>query len=121
MDEKNSIESSGELLCRPRERTRQRWHALIAEQSASGLEIAAFCRQRSIATSSFYCWRRKLAEPEQQANGAFLPVRLGKRVRMARSGSSLEVRLRGGRGVAVPDSFDRDLLVELIDVLEGLA
>jgi len=97
MDENNSTESSSEILCRPRERTRQRWRGLIAEQSASGLEAAAFCRQRSIAASSFYCWRRKLAEREPQADGGFVPVRLAKRGGMARSGSALEVRLRGGR------------------------
>lgn len=105
---------------RPRARARERWRRLIAEQQESGLEAAEFCRRRSIATSSFYCWRRKLAEHERQAGGGFVPVGLAPGER-ARLGGVLELRLRGGRRLRVREGFNHDLLVELIGVLEGLA
>lgn len=122
MDEP-SISELGAVELRPRARARERWRTLISEQHESGLGVSAFCQQRSIPTSSFYGWRRKLADCERQAEGGFVPVRLGGSVSSGTVQPSmpLEVRLRGGRGVLVRDSFDRDLLVELIDVLEGLA
>jgi hypothetical protein len=40
----------------------ERWWAILDEQRHSGLGISAFCRKRSIATSSFFGWRRKLGE-----------------------------------------------------------
>ena len=121
MDE-NTNSEQGTARLRPREQTRQRWRTLLAEQHDSGLEVAEFCRQRSIASSSFYCWRRKLAGPQHQAKGGFVPLRLAAGSRQFRhGGSTLEIRLRGGRRLLVRDPFDRDLLVELIGVLEGLA
>ncbi len=35
------------------------WRGLLKQQSASGLTVAAFCRQESISPHSFYTWRRK--------------------------------------------------------------
>ena len=45
---------------------RQRWRALIAQQRESGLGVAAFCRGKSIPTSSFYGWRAKLEGRKQR-------------------------------------------------------
>ena len=39
---------------------RQSWRSRINEQLASGLSVAAFCRQHAIAVNSFYAWRRRL-------------------------------------------------------------
>ena len=44
----------------------QSWRARIEQQSASGLTVAAFCRQRGIAGNSFYAWRRRLADEPLQ-------------------------------------------------------
>jgi hypothetical protein len=123
MDKNNDSEQRPAPL-RPRERTRQRWHTLIEEQSASGLTVTEFCRRRSVSPGSFYRWRGKLSAAAPVTSG-FVAVRLaGRRGRVARVGrghSPLEVRLRGGRRVLVRDFFRRDLLIELVGVLEGLA
>lgn len=123
MDSNNDSEQ-GPAPLRPREQVRQRWRTLIDEQSASGLAVAEFCRQRSISPGSFYRWRGKLSAAAPVASG-FVAVRLaGRRERVARVGRGhgpLEVRLRGGRRLLVRDSFNRGLLVELVGVLEGLA
>lgn len=102
-----------------RARVREHWRELIGLQQQSGLGVGEFCRQRSISPASFYRWRGKLS-PDAQAQGGFVAVRLrggAKRVRGGRGPSALEVRLR----VLVRDFFRRDLLIELVATLEGLA
>jgi len=50
---------------RGRERE-QYWRKVIRDQAASGLSIAAFCREHQVPAASFFAWRRKLtsaAEP----------------------------------------------------------
>lgn len=103
--------------CSPLARGRERWQGLIAEQQESGLGVAEFCRERSIPVSSFYGWRRKLAGRER-APGGFVAVKVAAGA-PARSPGVLEVRLRGGRRLRVRGPLDRDVLVELIGLLEG--
>ena len=122
MNDGNSAEISG-IGQMPRARVRERWRELIALQQHSGLGVGEFCRQRSISPASFYRWRGKLS-PDAQAQGGFVAVRLrgvAKQVRGGGGPSALEVRLRGGRRLLVRDFFPRDLLIELVATLEGLA
>lgn len=55
------------------------WQGLIEEHSRSGLSVLEFCKERKIASTSFYQWRTKLqqeAEPAASAVPALLPVKL---------------------------------------------
>ena len=56
--------------------SREQWHSWLEEQPASGLSIAAFCRDKGISQNSFYVWRRKFAA--DMSNGhltaEFVPV-----------------------------------------------
>ena len=55
------------------------WQGLIEEHSRSGLSVLEFCKERKIASTSFYQWRTKLqqeAEPASSAVPALLPVKL---------------------------------------------
>jgi hypothetical protein len=104
-----------------------RWRAIIAQQRESGLGMAEFCRQRSIPPTRFYSWRQKLEGPRKVRSrsvsprpSSFVSVKLAS-AKAARSSSMLEVCLRGGRRLRVRGALQRQLLVELIDVLEGLA
>lgn len=45
----------------PAQRAEQ-WRERIAQQSESGLSIAAFCKEHGIATPTFYWWRNRLAK-----------------------------------------------------------
>ena len=45
---------------RGRERE-QYWRNVIRDQAASGLSIAAFCREHQVPAASFFAWRRKLS------------------------------------------------------------
>jgi len=41
-------------------RTPEQWQQIFEQYSTSGLQIAAFCKQQKLNTSSFYAWRKRL-------------------------------------------------------------
>ena len=92
------------------------WRQRIEEQIQSGQTVAAFCRERGIPRTPFFSWRRKLAA---EAAG-FVAARVAE-PEAAPPGGAIEVGLRGGRRLRVEQGFDRELLAELIAVLETLA
>jgi len=49
----------------------QKWQALLAEQSASGLSKKAFCEREGINAATFYYWQRRLAEPASEKTVGF--------------------------------------------------
>jgi hypothetical protein len=105
----------------PRLQTREKWREIIGRQEASGLPVAAFCRREAVAASALYVWKRRLRGADTPP--AFVEARL------AASSSSgvhagsgaVQVCLRGGRRVIVRPGFDRDLLAEVVSVMEGLS
>lgn len=40
----------------------EHWRGVVAEQEASGLSVAAFCRERTIPAWKFHYWRKRLRE-----------------------------------------------------------
>lgn len=55
----------------------ERWRATFAAWRRSGLSALAFCRSRSINTSSFYRWRNLLESLDPpEATPAFVPLRV---------------------------------------------
>jgi hypothetical protein len=96
-----------------------KWRDLIRRQRASGLSVAAFCRQNGVAGSSFFAWKRKIGP--SPAAPAFVEATLAGTPPEGRPAGSVEVRLRGGRRVRVCRGFDRGLLAEVIAVLEAPA
>lgn len=57
-------------------RTLAQWQALFTEQAASGLSVAAFCRDRGINPSYFGIRRKQLAPTVPAPDSAFIPVAL---------------------------------------------
>jgi transposase-like protein len=95
-----------------------KWRNLISEQVRSGQSVAAFCRERGLADSHFFYWKKRLREaatvqfvPVQIANGNQAPAR-------AALSTTIEVRLRHGRSLVVGPNFDADHLRALLAVLE---
>ena len=39
----------------------QHWLAIFSQHESTGLTITQFCRQQKINTSTFYAWRKKVA------------------------------------------------------------
>ena len=42
-------------------RTSEQWQQIFKQHASSGLQIAAFCKQQKLNTSSFYAWRKRLS------------------------------------------------------------
>jgi transposase-like protein len=103
---------------------RRYWSEVIRDQKASGLSISAFCRQRGVSTASFYNWRRKLAEHEQQRSdessettaAKFVPIEISAPPAVARAGC--EVVLPDGCRIIVPTQCDADWLGEILAALQ---
>jgi hypothetical protein len=97
------------------------WRSIVAGQPGSGLSIAAYCRQQGISQPSFFAWRRRLCLRQRRPGSAAASfVEVTGAPAAQGEASVIEVRLRGGRGLLARRGFDRDLLVELIGVLEEL-
>jgi len=54
-------------------RSVEKWHRLFAEQAASGLSMAAFCKQRGLCNKHF-CLRRKQLGYQSKPVSSFVPV-----------------------------------------------
>jgi len=96
-----------------------RWRRILRQQQASGLTVAAFCRQAEVSQPSFYSWRRKLRSEvtfaEVKVSGATPPKAVD--VSTAET-SGIELRLPDGRCVVVRSGFDRQALLDLLHILE---
>ncbi len=109
-----------------REAKREKWRQIIESQQASGQTAAAWCREHQVKQASFFAWKRRL-----QAVGSareFVEVHAaadlgrGGDVEMERDGvAGIEICCRGGRRLLLRRGFDRGLLIQAIEVLEGLA
>lgn len=109
----------------------QSWREVIRRQEASGLSVAAFCREEQVPPASFFAWRKKLAEVDQNANAAsgrdadashevqvqFVPIDLSACTRPA----SFEIVHPDGYRVVVPVRFDGESLREILLVLKEIA
>jgi hypothetical protein len=94
----------------------EQWREIIAEQPASGLSIAAFCRGRRVPEASFYAWRRKLRAEVAPDRATFAEVKIAPEPATVSSG--IELRLSHGRCVLVRAGSDRRTLLELLATLE---
>jgi hypothetical protein len=109
--------------------TGERWRRRIDRQTHSRLSVSAFCRRHSLAVATFYFWKRRLRLPEHTS--AFVEVRQPPTSDAASSAGTLigthrgihhrgiQLCLRGGRRLRLQRGFDRQLLLDLLSVLEG--
>jgi hypothetical protein len=107
-----------------------RWRKLLEDQRASGLPVVAFCRERGIAASSLFAWRRRLLRGQEIFKSVALAAEPSRRStdKGSVNGSAselaettcLELCLPSQRRLIVRRGFDRQLLAEVIGVLEAL-
>ena len=55
----------------------EEWRQIIDGQRASGLTVAAYCRDRGIKDSAFYAWKRRLRAPAKRNRSLAACVRRG--------------------------------------------
>lgn len=100
----------------------QFWRDQVERQKRSGLSVAGYCRRERISEASYYYWKRRLASKElpdpelREGNGRFVAIELPQA-----ADDRLEVVLRNGRRVVVPDRFDEGALRGLLAILEDSA
>ena len=97
---------------------REKWQHIIEAQRISGQTVTAYCRDHAIGQASFFAWKRRLRSTAP-ATG-FIEVKAAPAMKPFLA-DGIEVCLAGGRRLLVRPGFDRDLLAELIGVLEGLS
>ena len=96
------------------------WRQIVDGQQPSGLAVAAYCRDRGIKDSAFYAWKRRLgspAKPRRLSKSAFIEVKPSS----LPATEAMEICLCGERRLLVRRGFDRDLLIDVVRVLESVA
>ena len=121
------------------------WRRVLRRQAGSGMSIRAWCRQHELSEAGFHWWRRELARREasgdrplpawspatrrkryvtkssrsdaKASKAAFVPVRVARDSATSDDGR-IEIVLADGRCVRVSGSVDRQLLVDVLGVLE---
>jgi len=100
------------------------WRKHISALADSGLSVGAYCRQHGLPAHGFYWWRRELArrDAEQPSPPAtFVPVTVAARTPASTGKGRIEIILPGDRRVRVVGSMDRQMLADVLAVLEDRA
>ncbi len=98
------------------------WRKRVRDQAGSGLSIRAWCRKHGEKEPLFHWWRRELARRDaQNAQSAFVPVRVRDEEEPTAVGGCIEIVLAGGRRVRINGRVDGQMLSEVLTVLEGRA
>ena len=100
---------------------KDRWERLIDEARRSGLSVRAFCARKGIGEGSFYFWRRSLEKGKGHGAGSgpeFVRVKIDESPLLAGE-SPIEIQVAGDRVVRVRSGCDRQLLADVLAVLEG--
>ena len=92
---------------------RERWTGLLAEQASSGMPAAAWCKEREINVASLYAWRKRLGHTSDDTPVSFVEI-----TPAFPPASGLELMV-GRVCVRVAPGFDRHVLGDVLDVLEG--
>jgi hypothetical protein len=111
------------------------WRDHVKHQPSSGLSVRGYCDRHGLKEPAFYAWRRTIAGRDAAAPNAnppaaatstptFLPVAVvdrpaGPSSPAPATETPIEIILRGGRRVRVRHACDRQLLADVLVLLEG--
>ena len=73
---------------------------IVEEWQNSDLSMSRFCKQRGIAKSVFYYWKKRYKE--EQGTGGFVPIKVDKRNHSSNS-SMIEITYPNGVIVRLPN------------------
>lgn len=103
------------------------WRRMLREQGGSGLSVRAWCDRCGLNQGTFCWWRRELARRDaagrdpgraEDAKPAFMPVRVAAAGETG-NGGSIEIVLTGGHRIRLSGCVDRQMLAEVLAVMEG--
>jgi transposase-like protein len=119
-----NFSNAAEMMWRMRrassESARRRWERIVREQRSSGLSVAGFCRREGVPASSFFAWKRRLAEQGSQQGPAFVELVSAAPARV-QGDQPLELLLGHDRRLLIRRGFDGQVLREVVRALEGLS
>lgn len=107
------------------------WRRRLDRHADSGQTVRAWCRRHGVKEAVFHWWRRELArrnteqapsvhrDAEVQAT-SFVPVHLTDDAVWSGDGQ-IEIELTDGRRVRVTGTVNREMLTQVLDVLERRA
>jgi len=101
------------------------WRKRLARHGKSGQSVRGWCRRHGVKETAFHWWRRELArrdaeQPssvrrEKRAQGpSFMPVHLADEP----GDGQIEIELTGGRRIRVTGTVNREMLTQVLNVLE---
>ena len=98
---------------------REFWRQAVARQRRSGLSIHRFCEQESLATATFYHWKRRLVAPSGGTLEpvGFAPVQVQPEIVPAAVPGVIEIVLPHDRRVRLTGAVDRQQLADVLAVL----
>ena len=96
--------------------TKQKWSSIIAEQKASQLTVAAFCRQAKISPSTFYQRKREIESVNIATT--FVKATVTKSVEMVQDNKPITLTI-GEVNLSLPHSTQADYLVAVIRGLQA--
>lgn len=91
--------------------TKQKWSTIIAEQQASQLTVAAFCRQAHISPSTFY--QRKREINGKSVNPTFVKATMTKSIEIEQGNEPITL-FTGQMKIAFPLTIKAEYLATLI-------
>lgn len=93
------------------------WRRAVRAQAASGLTVRAWCVRHRVEARAFYRWRSKLARRDaEKASMSFVPVRVSEDA--PEHAGPIEIVLSGGRVVRLRGPVDRQVLADVLAVME---
>lgn len=97
------------------------WEQRLAEYEASGKSIATWCKEQTVRENQFYYWRKKIrtsqAEKTNPVQWLTVDLQVNKHSKIAAETIHIEV---GQATVKVAKGFNRDLLREIVQVLQTI-
>jgi hypothetical protein len=104
----------------------QFWRGVLLEWKQSRKSVRAFCAERGLNESKFFCWRRTIAKrdgayaplPRSKTGASRTPLFVPIEIKPPAAAPALEIVV-SGRVIRVPTDFDAVLLRRLLAVLDA--
>ena len=104
-----------------RQQRRRQWERRVARWRASGLSMAAYCRQHGLSYWMFVRWRQRIERTVTtwRSSSVFRAATLIPVVAPTPGGGAITIRLPDGIGIEVKPGFDAGVLNAVMRALRG--